>query len=119
MSELIVQVHVVDDEDGVSFTNMVSFSNRGGNYCIRFRLRGSSGSSSSARSAVSAGFSRECTLDAILERRVGGPGVSIPLNGYFAPGNVHPLSAPNAEGASFPDGGVPCLDDCCLGPRGS
>jgi hypothetical protein len=91
-------------------------------HCMRFLLlRGSSGSSSSARSAVSAGFSSECTFDAMLERRVGGPGVSIPLNGYLAPGNAHPLSALKVDGVlSFVRGGVPCLLDCCrLGPRGS
>jgi hypothetical protein len=87
---------------------------------MRFRLRASSGSSSSVRSAVSAGLRSECTLDAILDRRVGGPGVSMPLNGYLAPGSVHPLSALNVEGMlSFDSGGVPCLDKACRGPRGS
>ena len=89
-------------------------------HCMRFRLRASSGSSSSVRSAVSAGLSSECTLDAMLDRRVGGPGVSIPLKGYLAPGNVHPLSALNVDGIlSLDNGGVPCIDDACRGPRGS
>ena len=79
-------------------------------YCILLRLRTSSGSSSSSRSAVSAGLRSEWTFEAMLERRVGGPGVSKPLKGYRAPGSVQPLSGFNVEdGAS---GGVPCLDDC-------
>lgn len=89
-------------------------------HCRRFRLRASSGSSSSSRSAVSAGLSSECTLDAILDRLVGGPGVSMPLKGYRAPGSVHPLSALRVDGTgSFDPGGVPCLDGTCRGPRGS
>lgn len=69
--------------------NSISYHNS------RFRLLRSSGPSSSpSRSAVSAGFRRECTLLAMLLRRVGGPGVSrpVPLNGYRAPGNCHPAS---------------------------
>jgi len=78
-------------------------------YNMRFRLRNaSSGSSSSARSWVSAGLSSECTLDAMLERRVGGPGVSMPLKGYRAPGSDQLLSALKLEGVvSLVKGGVP------------
>ena len=57
----------------------------------RFLLRSSGGSSSPSRSAVSAGLSRECTLLAILLRRVG-PGLSRPLKGKRAPGICHPAS---------------------------
>ena len=87
---------------------------------MRFRLRASgSCSSSSARSAVSAGFSSECTLDAMLERRVGGPGVSMPLNGYRAPGSDQPLSALSVDGVvSLVSGGVACREPCCRGLRG-
>lgn len=86
-------------------------------YCSLFLLRGSSGSSSSARSAVSAGLSSECTFEAMLERRVGGPGVSKPLNGKRAPGSVQPLSGfSDDEG---PSGGVPCLDVRPRDARGS
>jgi hypothetical protein len=90
-----------------------------GHHCILFLFLGSSGSSSSALSAVSAGLSSECTFDAILERRVGGPGVSIPLKGYLAPGSAHPLSGFRVDGAlSLVMGGVPCRLDCCRrGPR--
>lgn len=89
-------------------------------HCRRFRLRASSGSSSSSRSAVSAGLRSECTLEAILDRLVGGPGVSMPLKGYRAPGSVQPLSALRVDGTgSFDPGGVPCLDGTCRGPRGS
>jgi hypothetical protein len=65
---------------------------------MRFRLRASSGSSSSVRSAVSAGLRSECTFEAMLDRRVGGPDASMPLNGYRAPGSVQPLSALNVDG---------------------
>jgi hypothetical protein len=50
-------------------------------------------SSSPSRSAVSAGFSKLCTLLAILLLRVGGA-VSIPLKGKRAPGNCQPESLP-------------------------
>ena len=60
-------------------------------YNNRFLFLSSGPSSSPSRSAVSAGFSRLCTLLAILLRRVGGA-VSIPLNGYRAPGSCHPAS---------------------------
>jgi hypothetical protein len=77
-------------------------------YSMRFRLRASSGSSSSARSCVSAGFSSEWTLEAMLERRVGGPGVSMPLKGYRAPGSDQLLSALKLDGVvSLVKGGVP------------
>jgi hypothetical protein len=91
------------------------------NHCILFLFLASSGSSSSVRSAVSAGLSSECTFDAILDRLVGGPGVSMPLNGYLAPGSVHPLSGFRVDGVlSFVSGGVPWRLDCCrLGPRGN
>jgi len=87
---------------------------------MRFRLRASSGSSSSARSAVSAGLSNECTFDAMLERRVGGADVSIPLKGYLAPGSDQPLSALSVDDIeSVIGGGEPCLEGCGLDPRGS
>ena len=83
-----------------------------GNYCTRFRFLASSCSSSSARSAVSAGFKSECTLEAMLDRRVGGPGVSMPLKGKRAPGSDQPLSALSVEGVvSLVKGGVPCRED--------
>lgn len=88
-------------------------------HCMRFRLRTSSASSSSLRSAVSAGLRSEWTLDAILDRRVGGP-VSRPLKGYLAPGSVQPASGFNVDGMfSFGGGGEPCLDCACRGPRGN
>ena len=90
-------------------------------HCILFLFLASSGSSSSVRSAVSAGLRSECTFDAMLDRLVGGPGVSMPLNGYLAPGNVHPLSGFKIDGVlSFVNGGLPCRLDCCrFGPRGN
>lgn len=46
--------------------------------------------------------------------------MSMPLNGYRAPGSDQLLSALKVEGVvSLVSGGVPWRDDCWRGPRGS
>lgn len=80
-------------------------------YCSLFRFRSSAkaASSSSGRSAVSAGFSKECTLLAILERRVAGNDDSCRRN--LGPPIVQPLSTFIDEGPwPVVRGGVPWRD---------
>jgi hypothetical protein len=93
----------------------------GTRYASLFRFRSSPviGSSSSARSAVSAGLSKEWTLLAMLDRRVAGSDES-GCRGNLGPPTIQPLSALNVDGVvSAVRGGVACREpSCCcrLGP---
>lgn len=86
------------------------------------RFLSSGGSSSPSRSAVSAGFSSECTLLAMLLRLVGGAEMSNPLNGNRGPGNCQPASLLvfAYPGGPASGGGVVCRElYCWFEARGS
>jgi hypothetical protein len=72
-------------------------------HCMRFRLRSSCRGSSSSRSAVSAGFSREWTLLAMLLLRVAGADRSSKLGrGNFEAALFQPtFSIPSPAGGPF------------------
>lgn len=83
-----------------------------GHHCSRLRLR-SSGGPSSSRSAVSVGFSRECTLLAMLDLRV--PGADESCRGIRGPLLAQLLSMLTAGGGATSG----CIGCCRLDPLNS